>query len=358
MDATTAILFVLGLGLLIGGAEALVRGASGLAARFGIPPLVIGLTVVAYGTSAPEMAVSVASALKGQGDLAFGNVVGSNLFNVLFILGLSATIAPLFVNRQLLRLDVPVMIGVAGLGFVLALDGTIGRLDGMLLLLGAVAYTLLLIRLARREPSPPPAAAARAPLPLAVQVVLIVAGLGALVLGSRWLVAGAVAVARWLGLSELVIGLTIVAAGTSLPEVASSIVAAVRGEREIAVGNVVGSSIFNVLAVLGLAGAVAPDGVAAAPAALRFDVPVMLAASLACLPIFFTGGRISRAEGWLLLGTWLAYTTYLVLDAQGHDALPAYSAALLYFAAPLVVVTLAVLTFRALGRGETDVRQP
>ncbi len=351
MDAMTAVLFVLGLGLLIGGAEALVRGASGLAARFGIPPLVIGLTVVAYGTSAPEMAIGAASALRGQSDLAFGNVVGSNLFNLLFILGLAAALTPLAVSRQLLRLDVPVMIGVTGLGFLLALDGTVGRFDGALLLLGAAGYTVLLLRLARREPAPTPADAQRAPLPVPLQLLLIAAGLAALVLGSRWLVAGAVAVARWLGLSELVIGLTIVAAGTSLPEVASSVVASLRGERDIAVGNVVGSSTFNVLAVLGLSGLLAPDGIAAAPAVLRFDMPVLLAASLACLPVFFTDCRISRWEGLLFLGTYLAYVAYLVLDAQGHDALPAYSAVLTYFAAPLVAATLGVLTFRALRRG-------
>lgn len=351
MDATTGILFVLGLGLLVGGAEALVRGASGLAARFGIPPLVIGLTVVAYGTSAPEMAIGAASALRGQSDLAFGNAVGSNLFNILFVLGLSAAIRPLVVTRQLLRLDVPVMIGVTILAFLLALDGAIGRFEGAALLLGTVGYTVLLLRLARRGPAPRPSNVSEAPQSLAVQALLVVAGLGALVLGSRWLVAGAVAVARWLGLSELVIGLTIIAAGTSLPEVASSVVATLRGEREIAVGNVVGSNIFNLLAVLGLAAAVAPDGIAVAPAALRFDLPILLAASLACLPVFFTDGRIDRWEGFLFLGTYLAYNAYLVLDAQGHDALPVYSAVLTYFAAPLVVATLVVLTYRALRRG-------
>lgn len=237
MDILTLILFAIGLGLLIVGAELLVRGASGLATRAGISPLVIGLTVVAFGTSSPELAVSIGAAWSGDANIALGNVVGSNIFNVLFILGLAALIAPLIVAQQLVRLDVPIMIGATVLLLILALDGAISRLDGALFAAGIVAYTAFLIRQSRRESSQEVQAeydeAFGGESGLAgtwpVQVGSLVAGLGLLVLGSRWLVAGAVELAGTLGVSELIVGLTIVAAGTSLPEVATSVVASLRG---------------------------------------------------------------------------------------------------------------------------------
>jgi cation:H+ antiporter len=351
MDVVTALLFAAGLSLLVLGAEWLVRGASRLAAALGISPLVIGLTVVAYGTSAPEMAVSVKSAWAGQPDLALGNVVGSNIFNVLFILGASAIITPLAVSSQLIRLDVPIMIGVSALTFVLAGDGSIGRLDGAILFAGAAAYTVFQVRQSRKE-----SAATREEYAqefgkkrssTATNLAFIAAGLVLLVLGSRWLVNGAVAFAQALGVSELIIGLTIVAAGTSLPEVATSILAAFRGERDIAVGNVVGSNIFNVLAVLGLSGLVAPGGLPAAAALLRFDLPVMIAVAVACLPIFASGATIARWEGGLFLFYYAAYTAYLVLAAQQHDALPVFSAVMEAFVLPLTGVTLAVVGWQA-----------
>jgi cation:H+ antiporter len=355
----TIVYFVLGLVILVLGAELLVRGASKLALSFGISPLVVGLTVVAFGTSSPELAVSVGSALSGQADIALGNVVGSNIFNVMFILGVSALIGALVVAQQLIRLDVPLMIGVSVLLLQLGLDGRVGRLDGLLLFAGIVAYTVFAIRQSRKESGPVQAEydhefgqgrrmGAREVLR---NVALVIAGLALLVLGARWLVDGAVSIARTLGLSELIIGLTIIAAGTSLPEVATSIIASIRGERDIAVGNVVGSNIFNILAVLGLTALVAPDGVAVQQAALRFDIPFMIAVAVACLPIFFTGYRIARWEGALFLAYYIAYTLYLILDATGHDALPAYSTVLIEFAAPLTAVTLAVLAARAWRKG-------
>lgn len=352
MDASTLLLFLAGTALLIGGAEGLVRGAAGLAGRLGIPPLVVGLTVVAFGTSSPEVAVTVMSVVEGQGDLAFGNVVGSNIFNVLFILGLSALIVPLVVARRLWRIDVPVMIGVSLLGALAAADGEVSRLEGGVLLIGIVAYTVFLLRVAQRERAPVDVGAVPARRdPLVYQVALIAGGLALLVLGSRWLVAGAVALARAFGISELVIGLTIVAAGTSLPEVASSVVAAVRGQRDIAVGNVIGSNVFNILMVLGLAAVVAPSGVPVAAAALRVDLPVMLAVALACLPIFFTGYRIDRWEGALFLALYAAYTAFLVLDSQGHDAAGPFGTLMLLVVLPLVAATLAVVAVRAVRDG-------
>lgn len=358
MDAITLVFFIAGLALLIAGAELLVRGSSRLAAVIGLSPLVIGLTVVAYGTSTPELAVTVQAALMGQADISLGNVVGSNIFNVLFILGVSALILPLAVSQQLVRLDVPIMIGVSLLLSLLALDGKISRLEGVLLFAGIVIYTAFAIRQSRRESQDiqeeyareygADKLARRNGHRLLLQIGLIVAGLAALVLGARWLVEGALAIARAAGLSELVIGLTIVAAGTSLPEVATSILAAVRGERDIAVGNIVGSNIYNILAGGGLAALLAPEGVRVSSAMLRFDIPVMIAVALACLPIFFTGSSIARWEGGLFLGYYVAYTLYLILGAAQHDALPAYSAIMLLFALPLTAVTLLIVTVRAL----------
>lgn len=355
MSLTMIALFVLGLILLVGGAELLVRGASRLAARLGISPLVIGLTVVAFGTSAPELAVSVQAGLAGQADIAVGNIVGSNIFNVLFILGVAALIVPLVVSQQLVRIEVPLMIGVSVLLLVMALDGNISGFDGMLLFVGIVAYTVFTVRQSRRESAAVQAeyaqeygdgnSAGRGRLPL--QIALIIAGLALLVLGAHWLVGGAVAIARHFGVSELIIGLTIVAAGTSLPEVATSIMAALRGERDIAVGNVVGSNIFNILGIAGIASMVTPGGLDVAPALIRFDIPVMIAVALACLPIFASGHLIARWEGALFLGYYVAYVLYLILAATAHDGLPAYSAAMLGFVLPLTAVTLIVLLARA-----------
>jgi cation:H+ antiporter len=343
----TAWLFLGGLVLLIAGGELLVRGASALALRLGMTPLVVGLTVVAFGTSSPELAVSVGAAWTGNADVALGNVVGSNIFNVLFILGAAALVTPLVVSRQLVIWDAPIMVGVCAMLLLLALDGQVGRGDGVLLVAGLAAYTGFALWLSRREaPSADEGGAATAG-PWWRSVAFIVIGLGLLVVGAGWLVDAAVALARALGLSELVIGLTIVAAGTSLPEVVTSIVAALRGQRDIAVGNVVGSCIFNVLAVLGITAAVAPGGVAVAPAALSFDIPVMIAVAVACLPIFFTGHLIARWEGGLFLFYYAAYTAYVILKATEHDALPAFSGVMAAFVLPLTAVTLLVLAVRA-----------
>lgn len=329
------------------GAELLVRGASRLAAAAGISPLVIGLTVVAFGTSAPEMAVSVKAALGGQADVALGNVIGSNTFNVLFILGLSAAIAPLAVASQLIRVDVPLTIGVSSLVLLLAWDGTLGRVDGAVLFSGILIYTGLLLYAAKGRQAVD-AEQAKAPRGLLGAAGLSLAGLGLLVWGSDLLVNGAVAIAEALGVSNLVIGLTIVAAGTSLPELVTSVVASVRGERDIAVGNVVGSNLFNLLGVLGAGALAAPAGIAVEPSVLAFDLPVMLAVSAACLPIFFTGMTIARWEGLLLLGFYAAYTTYVILAATQHVAASTYGKAMLWFVIPISGLTLAVLFTREL----------
>jgi cation:H+ antiporter len=359
-------LFIAGLVCLVVGANLLVRGASKLALSFGISPLVVGLTIVAFGTSAPEVAVSVASVLEGKTDMAIGNVVGSNIFNVLFILGLSALIVPLVVHRQLIRQEVPIMFGVTLLMALMAMDGRLNMAESLALVTLMVLYTGFLVVQSRRETaanqaaaqasaqgvdefeaelqaSPPGAWDAKLPAQLALMAV----GLTLLVLGSDWLVGAAVVFAKALGVSDVVIALTIVAAGTSMPEVATSIAAALKGERDIAVGNVVGSNIFNILGCLGISGVVAGGaGLVVAPSLLAFDIWVMLAVALACLPMFITGGEIARWEGGVFAGYYVAYVSYLILAAQEHEALGAFSSVMLSFVVPLTVITLVVSVVR------------
>ncbi len=344
------LLFILGGVGLIVGAELLVRGASRLATAVGVTPLVIGLTVVSLGTSAPEIAISIDASLRGYADMALGNVVGSNIFNVLLILGLSALIGPLVVAQRLLWWDVPLMIGCAVLLLFLGLDGSLGRLDGAVLCIGLVAYVWWAIHLSRRESQDVHNEYADANVPwqqspglsIVTQLALIIGGLALLVIGAEWFVQGAVRIALALGISDLVVSLTIIAAGTSLPEVVVSVLASCRGERDIAVGNVVGSSIFNILAVLGLTAVILPHGVTVPLAVLHFDMPVMIAAFVACLPIFMTGHLMSRWEGGLFVGYYAAYTMYLILDATAHDGLPVFSHIMLVFVIPLTVVTLLI----------------
>jgi cation:H+ antiporter len=353
MNFETFLLLTAGLVLLVVGAEGLVRGASRLAAAMGISPLVIGLTVVAFGTSSPELAVSLQSALQGQADIAVGNVIGSNVFNILVILGLSAVITPLIVDQQLIRLDVPLMIGVSFLMWWMSTNGFIERWEGMLLFAGLITYIVFLVRKSRRESQAVQAeyaeefsATIEGWQGWVINLALVVVGLGLLVLGSRWMVEGAVTLARALGLSELVIGLTIIAVGTSLPEVATSILAAIRGEKDIAVGNAVGSNLFNIMSVLALTAVITPNGIPVAPAAINFDIPVMVAVAVAALPIFFTGNLIARWEGGVFLAYYVAYTAYLIMAATEHDALPAYSTVMLQFVLPLTALTLGILVVR------------
>lgn len=363
----TLLTFVAGLAALVFGANLLVRGASKFALSVGISPLVVGLTVVALGTSAPEVAVSVGATLKGQTDIAIGNVVGSNIFNVLFILGASALVAPLAVNAQLVRQDLPVMLGASVVLWLFARDGRVGLWEGAVLTVFLLGYNGLLVVQSRAKEragqegfagAPSAAAAPEGKKPwdsrLPAQLGLIAAGLALLVFGSDWLVAAAVAFAKALGVSDVVIGLTIVAAGTSLPEVATSIAAAAKGERDIAVGNVVGSNTFNILGCVGLSGLAAGGaGLPISAAILSFDLWVMLASSFACLPVFLTGREVTRWEGSLFLLYYAAYVAYLVFGAQGNPAWQAsLGAAVVYVAAPATVLSLAV----SLARDRTAAR--
>jgi cation:H+ antiporter len=357
---THVLFFVLGLGALIVGAEALVRGASKIALSLGISPLVVGLTIVAMGTSSPEVAVSVGAVLNDSTDIAVGNVVGSNIFNVLFILGISALIIPLVVHSQIIRQEVPIMIGASVILAVMAFDGRLSRPEAALLLALLVGYLIFLVRQSRAETAEirdefegaAHRREARWDSHWAVQLLLILAGLGLLVLGSNWLVDAAVAFARALGVSDLVIGLTIIAAGTSMPEVATSIMAAIRGERDIAVGNVIGSNTFNILGCLGISGVVSAAGLEIAPAVLNFDLWVMLAVAVACLPVFMLRRQIGRRRGLLFLGFYVAYVAYLIMGAQQHDKLDEFSAVMLSFVLPLTIVTLVAMVVRDQARSD------
>lgn len=338
----TWIFLVVGLVLLVVGADLLVKGAARLAGSFGIPALVIGLTVVAFGTSAPELAVSVKAAYSGQAELAIANAVGSNIFNVLFILGAAAMISPLIISRQLIRQDVPIMVLVSVVALLMTLDGNITRLEAGVLFAGLLGYTWFLFRQGKAKGADTVdeevEAMLKAKVPAWQNVLLVIGGLILLVLGARWLVESAVEIARAWGVNEAVIGLTIVAAGTSLPEVVTSIVATVRGERDIAVGNVVGSNIFNILCVLGLSGLVSPVPLLAGAQMAMVDIPVMVGVALLCVPLFFIGSVLNRIEGLLFMLLYIAYTWYLVAMALKEAYLPELQQGILYGLLPLVAL--------------------
>ena len=332
--------------LLVGG-ELLVRGSSRLAALLGISPLIIGLTVVSFGTSAPELAVSLQAAFTGHAGLTVGNVIGSNIYNVLLVLGASAIVAPLLVRQQLIRLDVPLMIGASLVFWAAAADGLLSFAEGVAMVGLLAIYLLVVLRMSRSERPEiiaeyeegfgyHPAEQRRQKL---VNGALVGAGGLLLVLGAGWLVDGAVELAGNLGVSDLVIGLTVVAVGTSLPELITSVLAAIRGERDIAVGNVVGSNIFNILSVLGLTAIVAPAGVAVSSDALAVDLPFMVAVAVACLPLFATGRIVGRLEGGFLLLYGLGYTALVLAAAYGFGVMPWGLVALLLIA-PIALLSL------------------
>jgi cation:H+ antiporter len=357
-------LVVAGLALLIGGGEALVRGASTLAVRAGISPLVIGLVVVSAATSAPELAVTVGAVLEGEPGLALGNVIGSNIANILLILGLSAVLSPLAIRRQVVRFDIPVMLGISILLLVVSLDGVLSLLDGVLLLGGLVIHASLSIIIGRKEAHDAAYVPAAMPLnstpvPLWLAVILVATGVGLLVLGAQTLVTGAVNIALDLGVSSLVVGLTVVAIGTSLPELATSLVALRRGERDMAVGNIVGSNIFNIGLVLGLPAILFAEGIALPSAAIALDLPLMLAAAVALLPIAFTGFVIARWEGALFVGLYVVYLLYVVLASTEHDAATGFTSIMLWFVLPLVGITLVAVTAYEIGiyRGRSIARR-
>jgi cation:H+ antiporter len=316
---TNVLLIAGGLVALVVGAEVLVRAGAGLALWLGIRPMMIGLTVVSIGTSVPELAVGIDAAVGGSPGLAVGNIVGANLINLLLILGLSAALAPIVLVRATLRFDLPAMAAAAIVLYVLSIDGTLTRLDGIVLLLGAVAFTVGLAQVGRREaaaqadtPGPEPGAAADRHRPLR-QALLLLAAIVVVVIGAELLVEGAVSSAESLGVSDAIIGLTIVAIGTTAPELVTTLTSTLRGDRDIAIGNLIGSSVFNICAILGLTVVVAPHGVPVPDEVLAADLVLLVVATAAAVPVFLSGSRISRIEGGLFVASYIGYLAWLLL---------------------------------------------
>lgn len=306
----TTSLFVLGgLVLLAVGAEGLVRGSTSIALRLGVTPLVIGLTVVAFGTSSPELFVSVEAAYLGNSGIVLGNVVGSNISNIALILGVSALARPMRVRSELIRREMPLMIAVTLLLCLLLIDGVLSRVDGLILVAGAVAYTVFAYVSARRDHSAAVAAEFAAGIkelsrPAWLDTVFVICGFAALLLGAKLLIGGATVVAERLGVSQVVIGLSVVAIGTSLPELATSVMAAVRGEADVAFGNVIGSNVLNILGVLGVAALIRPFEVHG----LRpLDIGVLVGSSVLVLPLMWRGSVLNRLEGAVLLAGYVLY---------------------------------------------------
>jgi cation:H+ antiporter len=313
--------FLAGLGALVVGAEVMVRGSSRAAARLGISPIVIGLTVVSIGTSMPELAVGVVAAADGSGALAVGNIAGTNVVNLLFVLGLSALILPLAIEMRTLRFELPVMAGAAILLWVLAANGVLSRIDGIILVIGAIAYTVAVILASRRETREAAAEFAAAYSAdsartgghrTALDVGMMLGGIAVVVLGAEWLVDAAVGMAREFGVSDALVGLTVVAIGTSAPELVTTVISTLRGERDIAVGNLLGSTIYNILLILGVTCLVPANGLELTPALVRVDIPIMVAVTLACVPIFISGRRVGRIEGGGMVVAYLAYLAFLL----------------------------------------------
>jgi cation:H+ antiporter len=306
---TDSLFIIGGLLLMVLGAEGLVRGAGSLALRLGVTPLVVGLTIVAFGTGSPEFFLSVQAAITGNSGIAIGNVIGSNISNVALVLGVAALARPMLVRAQIIRREMPLMIGTTLLLCVLLLDGRLSRLDGVFLLCGAFTYTVFTYLSARKGEKPAVAhefaeTIPESPHSLRGKVLFMTAGLAALLLGANILLKGAVAVATRFGVSEMVIGLTIIAIGTSLPELATSVVASLRSQADVAFGNVIGSNIFNILAVLGAAAMIQPlDARDLRP----LDLWVFIGSAVIVLPLMVRGSILNRWEGGFLFTGYIIY---------------------------------------------------
>lgn len=323
LDIHPFLVFLGGVVIVVLGAEILLRSAARIAAMLGISPIIIGLTIVSVGTSAPELAVGLTAVHEDKGPLAVGNIAGTNILNILFILGLSAAIRAYPIRLQSIRLDVPVMIGSALALIIMSLDGLLTPTEGALLLLAALFYTIVLIRESRRESrsmqkefreefGTTPVPARERSFQYGVHSTLLLTGMALTVLGADFLVAGASSVASIYGVSDAFIGLTIVAIGTSAPELATTLVATYRDDRDVAVGNLIGSSIYNILVILGLTMLLSPGGVDVGRDILMIDLPLALMVALVCLPVFRSGSMVSRTEGVFFVVAYLAYMTMLL----------------------------------------------
>ncbi|HCF63091.1 MAG TPA: calcium/sodium antiporter [Ferruginibacter sp.] len=324
MEWHPLVIFIGGLIIILLGAEFVLRSSSRIAAMMGIRPIIIGLTVVSIGTSMPELAVGITAVSEGYGSLAVGNIAGTNMLNILFILGLSAALKPLPLHQLSIRLDVPVMIGAAVILFLMALDGMISRIEGIFLFLAAIVYVVVLIRMSKKESVSlkkeyeeeySTKALLKKPGTLAItgNSVLLIVGIGLSVFGANLLVDGSVDIALSLGVSEALIGLTIVAIGTSAPELATTIMATIKNDRDVAIGNLIGSSISNILVILGLTTIASPHGVDVSKDILWLDLPLAAAVAIACYPVFRSNKMVSRTEGIVFVSLYLVYLSSLIL---------------------------------------------
>lgn len=351
-------LVVVGLASLVGGGELLLRGAVNVAEAFGMSRLLIGLTIVSLGTSAPEMAICLDAALDGNPEIALGNIIGSNVANVLLILGITAIVMPIVVQREIIQKEVPIMIGFSLLFVLLVIDGFLSQIDGAILLTGMVGFLVWQFFAAssvsakRNQESgdlsnanvDSPAEPNESRNRLVISVILILAGAVLLWLGAGWLVKGASGVAIRLGISQLVIGLTVVAIGSSAPEIVTSVLAARRGYPEMSVASVIGSNIANLLIVTGFT-AVLSDTIMIPQESIEFDIPVMVICAIACLPIFTTGHRIVRWEGVLFLASYAAFTMLLLFRTRLTEIFPNWSQMVWPIATPLVIATVIAIAW-------------
>lgn len=339
-----AIWFILGLVALIGGAEILVRAVTRLASVIGISKLIIGLTVVAFGTSAPELAISIQAGINGQTDLMLGNIIGSNISNTLLILGLVALFIPLKVNKWIIQSDLPIMIGITAVVYFFSLNGWITfweclALSGML-----VAYLIFLARQGNPGSDEILEKPERKPGSILLFLFLCVLGFILLITGAQWMISSALIFAEMLGVSELIIGLTVVAIGTSLPEIVVVLIAAIKKERDIAVGSIIGSNILNLLAVLGVSGLFIEGSIPVQEVLIHFDLPLLIFVSILCIPIFYTGFRIARWEGGILLFFYGSYLYYLYLAAVQHPFLEHFSYWMSRWIVPVLVIAILIVT--------------
>lgn len=351
--AITTLWFIIGLIALIWGAEVLVRYSSKLAAALGVSKLVIGLTVVAFGTSAPELAVGIEAGLMNEPDILMGNVIGSNLTNTLLILGLASLIIPLQVHKNLIRFDLPVMIVSTAILIILSLNNVITFWECVILVICLFIYLYALVRFSGKSRlTDDEITEAGSPW---LNGLLSIVGLVLLIAGARWMVESATIFAQMAGVSELVIGLTIVAIGTSLPEIVTSVLAAVRGEKDLAVGGIVGSNILNILSVIGISGLFI-SGIPVQESLLQVEYVILMVVMILCFPIFFTGRRIKRVEGAIFLTSYILYLFYLYLDSISSSFLSTYVNGVIYGFVPLVtlyVLVALVVEFRSKKETET-----
>lgn len=354
-------LLAVGLGVLIFGAEMMVKGAVQLSHRFGIPLVVIGLTVVAFGTSAPEFAVCIISALQDKTDMALGNVFGSNLFNTLVVLGVASIIIPSQIHSRFVKSDVPVMVLAGVFAFLFSMDRVFSPTEGWIFFGGLIAFLLLQYLLFRSDKSKEiqdevkdylqeDAVSEEQPKKMAVSVMFLFFGMFGLGLGSHWFVEGATEIALLLGIDELTIGMSVLAFGTSLPELATSVMAAIRKQSDIVVGNVIGSNIFNLLGVLGLTAALSPQGLSVSALTYYFDLPFLVLISLSCIPIFWTGFKIYRWEGICFLGAYLIYSYFVFNRAALGGSLKSFELILSYAGLPFLILIFASLIENLMSR--------